>query len=273
MGLLDSFFGGGDQTTTQTNTPWAPLQPYILDNMKRLSELTGTREFFPGDTVADLTPEQMRGISSMMGAGEGISDFTQGSLLPAMGTYLDPGFMSPESNPWMQDYIGAATRPVTEQFTEQVLPGLRGRDRMTGATDYGSTRSGVAEGIATRGYLDTIGDISSRMWGDLYGTNVGAQQNAMRMSPMLASMMSMPASMYGSAGDIKQRQAQAEIGGERERYEYGRDTETEDLMRIISLASGMPYGTTTGVQEGQGPLSGIIGTGLMLGGLGWSPLG
>lgn len=271
MGLFDSIFGGGDQTVTQSNEPWAPLHPYILDNLASMQDLVGQREFFPGDTVANLTPDQLRAIEMTRKAATDVGDYTSG-LTGVMGTYMDPGFMSPENNPWMGDYVSSAIRPVTERFTEGILPAIRGSARMTGGSDYGSTRQGVAEGIATRGYLDTVGDISSKMYGNLYGTNIGAQQRAMSMSPMIASMMGMPASMVGRAGDILQKQEQAEIGGEREAYEYGRDIETDDLIRMITMAMGSPYGKSSTTQPGQGPFAGLVGTGLMLGGLGWNPL-
>ena len=177
---LEAIFGGGDQTTTQTNIPWEPLQPYILDSMQGISDQLGTREYFPGDTVADLNDQQLQAIQMMMGAGDQIGDLA-GNLGQTMGTYMDPSFMDPNANPYQSQYVDAALRPIEQRYSEQVMPGIRSNVRMTGGSDYGSTRQGIAEGIATRGYLDTVGDVTARINTDLYGKNIDAQQRALSL--------------------------------------------------------------------------------------------
>jgi len=256
--FLTDIFGGGD--ITSENAPWGPLQPYMLENLEGLSQMAGGRQYFPGDAVADLTPEQLQSLQMMMGAAGGIGEYNVG-LGEAMGSYMSPDFMDPNRNPYMQQYVEGAIRPITQQYQEQVLPGIRSGARITGGADYGSTRQGVAEGIAARGYQDVVGDVTSGIYTDLYGQNIEAQQRAMSMSPMYAQMMGMPASMYGAAGDVLQRQQQAEIGGEMAAYDYNRDIDWNEMSQLYGLASGTPYGTST--QEGAGPWAGIFGAGVM----------
>ena len=228
----------------------------------RLSEMIGQRSYFPGDPVADLTPEQMRGIRTTMGAGETLEGFNE-LLGGQMGMFMDPSFMDPNRNPYQQQYVDAAIRPLTQAYTEQALPAIRGGARMAGGSDYGSTRQGVAEGIMGRGYLDAVGDVTSRINTDLYGRNINAVQRAMGMSPMFAQMMGVPGQMYGSAGSVLQGQEQAEIGGEMDRYGYNRDIPWDENMAFMNMLQGGSGGTTTTSGGSGGDMMNMLGMGLM----------
>jgi len=56
--------GGGSETSTQTNEPWAGVQPYLTDYLKRGKEVTNRPyNFYNGDTVAGFAPEQEMGFN------------------------------------------------------------------------------------------------------------------------------------------------------------------------------------------------------------------
>lgn len=80
----------------------------------------------------------------------------------------------PSTNQYVSNAIDSAIRPVTQQFQEQVMPAIK-----SGAIDagqMGSSRQGIAEGIAARGYQDTVGDISSNMMNSAYNQGLSAMQ-------------------------------------------------------------------------------------------------
>lgn len=84
--------------------------------------------------------------------------------------------------------INNATQRLTQNFNEQVMPGINQGAIMAG--QYGGSRQGVAQGIASRGLAQSIGDMQSNMYnnafntaqGQMYGTanalNNQASQNA-----------------------------------------------------------------------------------------------
>ena len=285
----ESFYTGGGTTGTGPTDMWGdPLfgsdrgsGPEVFDEagynaaikeweetqadsgaVGRLDEMIGQRSYYPGDPVANLTPEQMQGIRSMMGAGGTMEGFNE-QLGGQMGMFMDPSFMDPNKNPYQKQYVDAAIRPLTQAYTEQALPAIRGGARMTGGSDYGSTRQGVAEGIMGRGYLDAVGDVTSGMNTELYGKNINAVQRAMGMSPMYAQMMGVPGQMYGSAGSVLQGQKQAEIGGEMDRYGYNRDIPWNDNMAFMNMLQGGSGGTTTTSGGSGGDMMNMLGMGMM----------
>lgn len=68
--------------------------------------------------------------------------------------------------------VQSAMRRLGEGFNEQVLPNIRGN--AVAAGQYGSSRQGIAEGLASKGLLYSMGDAASGMYNNAFNT---AQQN------------------------------------------------------------------------------------------------
>lgn len=68
--------------------------------------------------------------------------------------------------------VNSALTRMSQNFNEQVMPGLR--NEAVAAGQYGSSRQGIAEGLATRGLAQSMGDMSANMYNNAYNT---AQQN------------------------------------------------------------------------------------------------
>lgn len=62
--------------------------------------------------------------------------------------------------------VDAAARRLYEQYSEQVLPGIR--SGAVNAGQYGSSRQGVAEGLAARGLGYAVGDMSANMYNNAF---------------------------------------------------------------------------------------------------------
>lgn len=80
----------------------------------------------------------------------------------------------PSNNPYFQNALSSALRPVQQQFSEQIMPAIR--RGAVGAGQAGGSRQGIAEGIAGRGALDTMGDIATNMGNQAYGQGLQAMQ-------------------------------------------------------------------------------------------------
>lgn len=103
----------------------------------------------------------------------------------------------PSTNQYFQGALQSAIRPVTQQFQEQVLPSLRQGAQESG--QFGGSRQGIAEGLAARGYTDTIGDISSNMGNAAYAQGLQAMQSAGQLGSGLAGLSGQ---MYSGAGNL-----------------------------------------------------------------------
>lgn len=194
----------GTQNVNSTTTPWGPQQPFLTAGFKGAAADMASKintPYFQGDLYANLDPATLAAIqgSSAFAQGQGsqlaqqllsnggallgqggsfinsanslagtqLSDPTQANI-SAAGQYAD--------NPFMNSMIDAASRDVTRNLTEDVLPQINRNATASGNTN--STRTGIAEGIALRGAQDRIGDISAELRGGAYDSGLARAEAA-----------------------------------------------------------------------------------------------
>lgn len=119
--------------------------------------------------------EQIAGIST--GTPEAAGQFAENLIsgdTRGQQTLLD--LMNPEGNPYLDQMVSSATRGVTQNFQENVLPGISGG--ATSAGQYGGSRQGIAQGVASGRYLDTIGDIETTLRGGQYQSDMNRALSA-----------------------------------------------------------------------------------------------
>lgn len=92
-----------------------------------------------------------------------LSDIASGSML--------------NSNPYQQEMMQAATRPLTQQFGEQVLPGISSLYSKSGRLGSGSMERAL--GTATEQYGRALGDVTSNLAGSQYQAERQLQQSAL----------------------------------------------------------------------------------------------
>lgn len=78
--------------------------------------------------------------------------------------------MNPQQNPYLQSMVNAATRGVAENFNENIIPGIR--TNAAGVGQYGSSRQGIAEGLAARGAANAMSDIATNLYGGQYQSDM-----------------------------------------------------------------------------------------------------
>jgi hypothetical protein len=161
---------------------------------------------------------------------------------------------------------------LAQTFKEQVLPGIRGE--AINAGQFGGSRQGVAEGLATQGLMESMlgagmgmyntaldrqmeaigmgtgvaGDAVSRMLeasqgiGDLYGGSTDTMLKALGLSPQTMSMGLTPAQIYGQVGGAQTAQEQAAINEAMQRYFYNQQAPWSALNNYTSILAGIPTG-------------------------------
>lgn len=136
--------------------------------------------------------------------------------------------------------VDAALRDSTRQLTEQTLPGINQAAQATGNTN--SSRAGVADALAMRGYQDRAADVSSDITNQLIGQSLAQQNqdfsNAMNANAGLANTfgtgVNTAFSGLGnqlSAGGAFQKDTQNQYDANKAQFEQNRDFDLDQYIK------------------------------------------
>jgi hypothetical protein len=275
-------------TTTQTSSVDPALLPYLTQGLERAQSLflTGQQpEFFPGQTYVSPSAATTESIAQQEAIARQQSPVLQQaqqaytSSLGQVGQTAAGGFLN--ANPYQQAMMEAATRPLTQQFSQSVLPGISSLYSRSGRLGSGSMERAL--GTATEAYGRSLGDITANIAGSQYQQERGLQQQAQLAQAQLAGAAP---SFYGQ--QFLPSQTLAQVGAQQEaiaaqplqeqlaRYQFGQQLPYQQLQGYLSSVYGTPlgsYGTqTTNAPTYQNRGAGILGGGIA-GGLGGYALG
>jgi len=254
--------GGGDTTQVQTSEPWSGIKPYLKEGYENLAGAAGEiAPYYPGQTYAGFAPLQEQGQQYMANYAQAIQPY-QTNAMNAMDWGMN-AVMDPASNQALQGHIQSAIRPLTEQYTEQVLPGIRRQAEMYGGA---GNRTGLAEGVASRSYMDAVGDISSGMMSEAYGQGLQQQARMAALYPGIAQAGTMPGQWMQQVGAQQQAMDQLGIDEAMSRHYYDYNAPYERYTNYLNTLQGTPWGstTTTGADpNAQSTMSQLAGSGLM----------
>lgn len=235
--------GGGDTTSVQKSDPWEGQQPYLTDLYQQAQDFfqQGTPQLLQTQRVTRAGGES---IEQGAGAARGIaSSAAQGQQFLSGGDVL-----SPETNPALQQYIDLANQATTRSFTEGVLPALRGQSVQAG--NVGSSRAGIAQGLAAQGLGRQIAQQTAGLTSAAYGQGLDAMGRGLALAPQTATLQGAPGALLTQAG---QNYALAD--------QIPYNQQTIALQNYQNLIQGNPGGTTTITGPGTqtGGLSGALG--------------
>ena len=275
-------------TTTSTSSVDPALLPYLTQGLQRAQSLflTGQQpEFFPGQTYVSPSAATTESIAQQEAIARQQSPVLQQAQqayqasLGQVGQTAAGGFLN--ANPYQQAMMEAATRPLTQQFSQAVLPGISSLYSRSGRLGSGSMERAL--GTATEAYGRSLGDITANIAGSQYQQERGLQQQAQLAQAQLAGAAP---SFYGQ--QFLPAQTLAQVGAQQEaisaqplqeqlaRYQFGQQLPYQQLQGYLSSVYGTPlgsYGTqTTNAPTYQNRGAGILG-GAIAGGLGGYALG
>jgi hypothetical protein len=113
------------------------------------------------------------------------------------------GFLN--ANPYQQQMMQAATRPLEQQFAQQVLPGISSLYSKSGRLGSGSMERAL--GTATEGFGRALGDVTSNLAGSQFQAERQLQQQALGQLAGV-SAQDIQTRLAGASG-LQQAQAQA----------------------------------------------------------------
>ena len=250
------------------------LRPYLETGLQRAQELflTGPQPtFFPGQTYVSPSEQTLAALTQqeqVAGAPSAALQAAQQaytSSLGQIGQTAAGGFLG--GSPYRDQLIAAATRPLTQQFESQVIPGISSLFSRAGR--YGSGAMEQALGRATESYGRALGDVSSTIAAQDYARERGLQQQAQlgqaalaQAAPSFFQMGFLPSQALAQVGAAREAIARQPLQEEMARFSFAQQAPRESLMSFLSSVYGSPlraYGTQTIPQAQTNPLGQAIG--------------
>lgn len=232
--------GGGNSTTTtvQELSPeqrklLAPAIPVVRDFVQN------PPKDFQGSRVAPFNETQLQAQGMLKDAATGsAADFT--NYLLSNQQRLNEIGLNPQDNPALPGLLEAGIRPLTENLTQQVLPNI-GQEAVAGG-QYGGSRQGIAEGMASQAYFNSAQDVVSRVLGEAYSSGLDNATKAQALGPTVLGTQSVPAQLLSAVGEQQYGQEQAQLTDEIQRYF------NEQLLPFLAAkeAAGVAFGVPSG---------------------------
>jgi hypothetical protein len=274
--------------TTSSQSQIDPtIQPYLAQGLETARNLFlgGFQpQLYPGQMYVSPSEQTLAGLAQQEQLATQASPVLQQaqgaytSALGGLGQTASGSFLN--ANPYQQQMMEAATRPLQQQFSNQVLPGIASLYSKSGR--YGSGAMANALSQSSEAYGRAMGDITGTLAGQQYQAERGLQQQAQAAQAQLAAQAP---SMY--AQQFLPSQTLMDVGAQREaiaaqplqeqmqRFSYSQQLPYQQLAGYLSSVYGSPmanYGTqtqtqnmptnkTVGVLGGAG-LGGLLGYGL-----------
>lgn len=273
--------GSGGGTSTQTVQNYSPEEiarrTALQDTAKKLYE-TQTAQgtpAFPGsapiapsnETLAAenylraLVPGQVQNVGDIQRATSfGLSDV-----------------LSPQSNPYYQQHQQAVLNPIIQQYTDPggVLSQIRQGAQEAG--QVGSSRQGVAEGVAAGRFGQAASDALAKMGSEAYGQGLDAFGRTLAFSPAAMQAGIIPAQTLANVGASVEGRTAEQAAFEEQQRLWELNAPWQQLQNYANMIYGAgssgttSTGTVPGMSTGQrlaGGLSAGLGTASAISSLG-----
>ncbi|KKK68561.1 hypothetical protein LCGC14_2942820, partial [marine sediment metagenome] len=212
---------GSQFQVNQTNIPWSEQIPYLQQIMRRGQSLfeDPQRDVYPGDWYAGKRPAQEEARGAWVNAARDMSGKGALNEMRDLSRSMIQGdYLNAEANPYLQSAIGAATRPLAEQFSRYVAPGISSQAQAQGA--YGGARHGVAQGVAAGELFQQQADISSQMSAENLARERQLQMQAPQMMAQADALGRAKGDLLMQAGTWNQQERQRELDAKRDAWLY-----------------------------------------------------
>lgn len=168
--------------------PWGPVTPYMTDYMGDARNIYESGGFAP-----QANPLELMGRANTLGYAEGLLPELIGSAHRSWLQGLQPGL-----NPYVAPMIQAAQQDLVQDFMRNVMPAIS--DQAQGVGGYGGSRQGVAQGIASEGLLEALGDVETSLLSNAFNQAQGQQRAAWGAMPSMLQAGFLPSAAQQDTG-------------------------------------------------------------------------
>lgn len=272
--------------TVTTSSIDPAIKPYLLTGLEQARSLflTGKQpEFFQGQTYVSPSAQTTEALAQQEALARQASPMLQQAQqayqqsLGGIGATAGGSFLG--SNPYQAQMMQAATRPLEQQFSNQVLPQIASLYSRAGR--YGSGAMQNALGQATESYGRALGDVTGTLAGQQYQYERGLQQQAQlgqaqlaAAAPSIYGQQFIPSQQLAQVGAAREAIAAQPLQEQMARYQFQQQLPYQQLSGYLSSVYGSPMGSY-GTQSTSMPSNPLINTaaGAGLGYLGGQALG
>lgn len=253
--------GGGTQTVQQTADPWPGQQPYILDVLSQGQQqyYSDVPQYFPESTLAPIDPASLEAQQYALDYAHGIGAQMAGIGATGVNNLITRAG-DVENDPFFQGAVNASIRPAVQQFMDVGGPLAQIRSGATAAGQYGSTRQGVAEGIALSRLNQQTLDTTSRMGEEAYGRGLEAQARGLALLPSTQQAALQPAGILSMVGEDIRGQEQDFLNEAINRWNFEQALPEAKLTQYRNIVQGGYGGESTSTSPA--PKSNRLLTGL-----------
>ena len=264
----------------------ATIRPFLTEGLRQAQELFLRQQpsMFPGQTYVSPSEQTLQALQSQEDIARqaspilGQAQQAYTSSLGQVGQTAAGGFLN--ANPYQQAMMEAATRPLTQQFSQAVLHGISSLYSKSGRLGSGSMERAL--GTATEAYGRSLGDITSNIAGTQYQRERELQQQAQlqqaalaQAAPQMYGQQFLPSQTLGQIGAQREAIAAQPLQEQMSRFAYQQRLPYEQLSGYLSSVYGSPlgqFGTPAAQPTYQNRTAGALGGGIA-GGLGGYALG
>jgi len=229
------------------------LSPYLQMGLQRAQQLFfgAQPQMFQGQTYVSPSAQTQQALAQQEALATGAQPTLQAaqqayqSSLGQIGQTAAGGFL--QGNPYQQAMLAAATRPLTQQYGEQIVPGIASLYSRAGR--YGSGAMERALGGATEAYGRALGDVSANIVGQDYARERGLQQQAQmgqaalaQAAPSFFQMGFLPSQALAQVGAAREQIAAQPLQEAMQRYQYSQQLPYQQLQGFLSSVYGTPMG-------------------------------
>lgn len=245
--------GGGSQqqqtTTTQQLTP--EQQGLVGLAYPQYQAFAASSPTMPTgeQAVSPFTPNQIAGQNAVVGSTGGMGDVVN----TAAGTnrYLSSGaFLDPGSNPYVQNAVKAATDPIFQNLAERTIPGQQATAAQGAGVNFGGSREGIAEGLATQGAQRASAGAGADIMKTALGQGLQATNQAISQAPTTAGSLALPGATQEAVGGQQQTQAQNVLNANNAASWFQQMLPLLKAQMLTQGAAGLPGGSATSIGSG-----------------------
>ena len=241
--------GGGGSSSTTTVQQLSPEQQKlfgltfpVFDQYFDTQGGTNAKPY-EGQTLAATNPLQTLGQSMALGNALGPVSGAVDATLKGTNFLTSGDVLNPASNPGLQGTLDAATRQITDNFSRNILPGIRDQSVISGG--YGGNRQGIAEGIAASDATKQVGDTSATILNQAYQSGLDAMTKGLGFAPSNIQSAFAPAQAVSGIGDIQQSRSQSELNDIISNYYTKEFFPLQLAEEVAQIALGMPGGSAS----------------------------
>ena len=251
-GPLPAPMGGGGSKGSRID-PF--LAPYLQTGLQRAQQLFFGAQptLYPGQMYVSPSEQTQTALAQQ----EALATQAQPTLQAAQQAYLSSlgqigqtaGGSFLGGSPYRDQMIAAATRPLTQQFEQQIIPGISSQFSRAGR--YGSGAMERALGTATEAYTRGLGDVAGTIAGQDYARERALQQQAQvqqaalgQAAPSFFQMGFLPSQTLAQVGAAREAIAAQPLQEQMQRYQYSQQLPYQQLQGYLSSVYGSPMGSS-----------------------------